>query len=195
MRRPPFLFLVVVTVLLSACSRAGDGGSDAVVTPGDGPADGTNVTVGAVQLDLPAQMQPLEGGDDSGDGITRGRYRSTDNDSTGRAAAVVVLVAATATRSATAEGEALVGYQKDVAKGTGIKSGPVDWPGFTGAYGMEFDDAAAQGGGAPLHHLVLVASTRQGGLVNVTVAAPPELFVSLDLKATVASVRPVHQGA
>ena len=181
---------LLVVAVVGACSGGKDDAASPVVTPGDGPSGGTIVTVGAVQLSLPAQMEPLEG-DDGGSGITKGRYRSTVQDDHGRAAAVVVPVADQAQRAAKAEGEALVGYQKDVAKGTDLRSGPIDWPGFESAYGIEYDAAGAQAGD-PLHNLVVVASTKEGGLVNVSVAAPPTLFDSLQLKAAVASLQPAR---
>lgn len=187
--RARLLALALVAASLAACSGSSERAAEPVLRPGDGPAGGSTVTVGAVTLSLPAQMQALDG-QDAGDGITKARYRSTVLDGSGRAAAVVVTVKDTADRSATAEGEALAGYQKDVAKGIGLRSGSVEWPGFDSAYGLEFDDAAAAEG-EPLHHLVLVAGTTKGGLVNVTVAAPPELFESLDLQASVASLRAV----
>jgi hypothetical protein len=179
--------LALLTAVLSACS-GGEQAADPVIGPGEGPAGGHAVTVGAVRLSLPASMQPLEG-QGSGPADATGRYRSTVTDDSGRAAAVVVTVAAHGRRSATAEGQALVGYQRDVAKGTGLRSGALDWPGFRSAFAVEYDAAEAPGGPDPLHTLVLVASTEAGGLVNVTATAPPTLFESLDLRAAVASVR------
>ena len=84
---------------------------------------------------------------------------------------------------------------EDVPVGQGpltpADSGPIDWPGFESAYGIEYDAAGAQAGD-PLHNLVVVASTKEGGLVNVSVAAPPTLFDSLQLKAAVASLQPAR---
>jgi hypothetical protein len=179
--------LVLLAAVLSACS-GGEQAADPVVRPGEGPTGGWAVTVGAVRLSLPASMQPLEG-QPGGQGVATGRYRSTVTDDSGRAAAVVVTVADHGQRSATAEGQALVGYQRDVAKGTGLRSGALDWPGFHSAFAVEYDAAGAPGGGDPLHTLVLVASTEAGRLVNVTATAPPTLFESLDLHEAVASVR------
>lgn len=181
--------VAVATCLLGACSGT-DQAADPLLRPGDGPSGGTTVTVGSVRLSLPVAMRPLEGAAGA-EGVATGRYRSTVTDDSGRAAAVVVTVADHGQRSAVAEGQALVGYQRDVAKGTALRSGALDWPGFESAFAVEYDAAGAAGGDDPLHTLVLVAGTTAGGLVNVTATAPPQLFESLDLEGAVASVRPV----
>lgn len=179
-----------------ATTGAAEGPSAApLITPGGAPAGGSEATVGAVRLTLPASMQlvePLQEGEDK----TVGRYRSTEQDASGVAAAVIVTVAATASRSPQAEGEAVVGYQTDVAKAKNLAHGPVQWQGFDSAYAVEYDDAQpVNGSTTPLHALVVVAKTPAGQLVNVTAKAPPELFDSLGLKDALGSLRPTDTGS
>lgn len=212
---------VSVLTLVSACSGSGHGGGSGkatatgtsspssaastagasavatpgtpLVTPAPSPTGMTPVDVGTVSIDVPDGMTPLSNlGSDSTQQVVG--YRSAP-DPAGVAGVILITAAASATRSAQAEAQALVGLKHDVDHSTGIAVTPITWPGFTSAYAVTYDDKRSGSQTEGLHTLVVIAQTTAGPLVNVTAKAPAALFASLDLAASVASLKSVGSSA